>query len=63
MKKLLLLNGPYTLQPNRSKFFELPQSNQGYGELKGVKEDQKNVKQKYSIELILSFERPNSIEN
>ena len=40
-----------TPQPNRSKVFELQQSNQGYGESLGVKEVQKNAKQKYSIEL------------
>ena len=40
-----------TPQPNRSKVFELQQSNQGYGESLGVKEAQKNAKQKYSIEL------------
>ena len=45
----LIANTP---QPNRSKVFELQQSNQGYGELKGVEEVQKNAKQKYSTELI-----------
>ena len=40
-----------TPQPNGSKIFELQQSNHGYGESKGVKEVQKNAKQKYSIEL------------
>ena len=40
-----------TPQPNRSKVFELQQSNQGYGESLGVKVVQKNAKQKYSIEL------------
>ena len=49
-----------TPQPNRSKVFELQQSNQGYGESLGVKEAQKNAKQKYFIEpfwrnLILKF--------
>ena len=46
LKKIIL----YTPQPNRSKVFELQQSNQGYGESKGVKEVQENAKQKYSIE-------------
>ena len=41
-----------TPQPKRSKVFELQQSNQGYGELKGVEEVQKNAKRKYSTELI-----------
>ena len=40
-----------TPQPNRSKVFELQQSNQGYGESLGVKEVQINAKQKYSTEL------------
>ena len=44
--------GIATPQPKRSKVFELQQSNQGYGELKGVEEVQKNAKQKYSTELI-----------
>ena len=39
-----------TPQPNRSKVFELQQSNQGYGESLGVKEVQKNAKQKYFTE-------------
>ena len=39
-----------TPQPNRSKIFELQQTNQGYGESKGVKEVQNDAKQKYSIE-------------
>ena len=43
---------PVTPQPKSSKVFELQQSNQGYGELKGVEEVQKNAKQKYSTELI-----------
>ena len=36
-----------TPQPNRSKVFELQQSNQRYGESLGVKEVQKKAKQKY----------------
>ena len=36
----------FTPQPNRSKIFELQQSNQGYGESKGVEDVQKNAKQK-----------------
>ena len=40
-----------TPQPNRSKVFELQQSNQGYRESLGVKEVQINAKRKYSTEL------------
>ena len=42
----------HTPQPNCSKIFKLQQSNQRYGESLGVKEVQKNAKQKYSTRLI-----------
>ena len=42
-----------TPQPNRSKVFELQQSNQGYGESLGVKEVQKTTFGKYFTEPIL----------
>ena len=44
------MQADHTPQPNRSKFFELQQSNQGYGELQGLKEVQKSAFGKYSIE-------------
>ena len=50
-----LVHGPllYTPQPNRSKVFELQQSNQGYGETQGAQEVQKNTFGKYFTEPFL----------
>ena len=42
-----------TPQPNRSKVFELQQSNQGYGETQGAQEVQKNTFGKYFTEPFL----------
>ena len=42
-----------TPQPNRSKVFELQQSNQGYGETQGAQEVQKTTFGKYFTEPFL----------